>query len=200
MATANLITDNTPLGIAMREAFAVVLGTAPFAPARGETWPHPDRAVRDRFHAHWTMRAQQLTGLDPATGRSAAEQARATPNPFVQRYEAGESAKMLAAELGIRPGALCLYVRRHGGRVRTPEEARELAMQREPEQFQRGGRYRRGTIADDGLRARVRALFAAGERDYRIAAALGISRQRVAELRGILGLHRPPRAQRREAA
>jgi hypothetical protein len=65
VSATDLLGDTSPLAIAMREAWAEVLGGTPTPWTPGTDWPHPDRDTRDRFHAAWTRRALERCGIDP---------------------------------------------------------------------------------------------------------------------------------------
>lgn len=180
MATANLMHDASPLGLAMREAFAVVLGTAPHAPVRGELWPHPDRAVRDRFHAHWTARAQALTGLDPNKGLPDAERGPAPavapvvdiPRTVGGRGHSNDALRALIAELDAQ-GLSTFAIARHVGRTGSTV------------------RYHLTLLHGEARAVRIRALHAEGLSGPAIAERVGVSSQRVTQVLQRAGITRP---------
>lgn len=115
-----LCLTDVPLAVAMRDAWAEVIG-GPYTPWRHDcahVWPHPDRAVRDRFHARVNALLYARLGMDP--DRKSGEDDRAPrrdvprkppgrnrlPLPLsdaqiLQRYQEGATTTALGDRCGV---------------------------------------------------------------------------------------------------
>lgn len=113
---AAMVEALTECGLAHMTALGGIITPDGWTDAGVTDWPHPDRAVRDRFHARWTAIVQARCGLDPETPTVAEElptRPKAAPVPAVPlrgstltapereaiciRYQNGETGVGLAA-------------------------------------------------------------------------------------------------------
>lgn len=115
---AALCLDDAPLAVAMREAWQG-MGLGPFpvwTPTSAQEWPHPDRAVRDTFHAQVNALLYGRLGIDPNamptdTIDALGEQDK---EDLVERYRAGEPVRSLMTRYRIKEHAVFRLLARRG--------------------------------------------------------------------------------------
>lgn len=136
----------SPLYLAGMDALRAVCPDADPTPlgttkhAVGPDWPHPDRAVRDRFHRRWTDLVLERCGIDPLTATPATAASRyasmialttAEAEAVVVRYRQGETMSSLAECFEVNRDTIAETLRRAGVPSRGNDHARLRAL-REP--------------------------------------------------------------------
>lgn len=178
-SAAALCLDGSPLAVAMRDAWTA-LGHSPFprwTPATAQVWPHPDRAVRDRFHARVNDLLYTRLKIDPLIKPGTESPGlqlvaivfdAATETAIVERYRAGESAARIGFDLRVGEDRIRKTLQQHRVTMRKPGC--------------------QGNARAAARRALVQQLHAEGKSDQKIAAQLQVSASRVMQLRQLLGL------------
>lgn len=89
--------------------------------------------VRSPGGRWWCVRCQQASARRRRGERTQGSAYRLTPEldkEIRDRYEAGESAQLIAPDFGVAPITILKAVRRAGGRIRTRQEADEARLRR----------------------------------------------------------------------